>query len=45
VKRLSFANHEALARKGLSKGLETPIDVNIINHEGAICSHGCPRSF
>jgi hypothetical protein len=45
MKRLGLANHGALVWKGLSKGLETPIDIDIVNHQGAICSHGCPCSI
>ena len=32
MKRLGLANHGALVWKGLSKGLETPINIDIINH-------------
>jgi len=45
VERLGLANQGLVTGKGLSKGPEAIISIDVINDQCAVWSQGCPRSI
>ena len=41
----AFTNHRLVTGIGLSKGLEAPIQVDVVNHQSVARFHGCPGVF